>query len=66
MSSLNFEKLKIIVQNLHQNVDDYDVFVETGTLVGDTTINLQSILMRFTLLNYQKSILIFLLRGLRV
>lgn len=43
MSSLNFEKLRIIVQNLHQNIDDYDVFVETGTLVGDTTINLQSI-----------------------
>jgi hypothetical protein len=43
MSSLTINKLNSIVENcLGQNLNDYDTFVETGTLLGDTVINLHS------------------------
>lgn len=43
MASLTINKLNSIVENcLGQNLNDYDTFVETGTLVGDTVINLHS------------------------
>jgi hypothetical protein len=42
MSSLNISKITTIIDELKENIEDYDVFVETGTLIGDTVIGLSS------------------------
>lgn len=42
MTSLNISKLtKIVVDLLDEDGDDYNIFVESGTLEAETTINLQ-------------------------
>lgn len=41
MSKLNIQVLKEIVNNLDQQIENYNHFIETGTYVGETIINLQ-------------------------
>jgi hypothetical protein len=41
MPKLNIEKLNTIVEKLNENPDDYAIFLETGTLIGETTLNMQ-------------------------
>lgn len=43
MASLNVNKLQFIVSScLGQDITNYNVFIETGTLIADTVINLRS------------------------
>jgi hypothetical protein len=41
MPKLTIEKLNIIVHKLNEIPDEYTIFLETGTLVGETTLNVQ-------------------------
>jgi hypothetical protein len=41
MPKLTIEKLNIIVEKLNEIPDEYTIFLETGTLVGETTLNVQ-------------------------
>lgn len=41
MPKLTIEKLNIIVEKLNEIHDEYTFFLETGTLVGETTLNVQ-------------------------
>jgi hypothetical protein len=41
MPKLTIEKLNIIVEKLNEIPDDYTIFLETGTFVGETTLNVQ-------------------------
>jgi hypothetical protein len=41
MPKLTIEKLNIIAHKLNEIPDEYTIFLETGTLVGETTLNVQ-------------------------
>lgn len=41
MPALNIEKLNTIVEELDEIADRYGFFLETGTLIGETTLNVQ-------------------------
>ena len=41
MPTLNVEKLNDVIEEFDLNSDDYPVFIETGTYVGDTVKSIQ-------------------------
>lgn len=42
MTSLNISKLTTILDGLNEKIEDYQTFIETGTLIGDTVVGLSS------------------------
>jgi hypothetical protein len=42
MTSLNISKLSILLEGLNEKIQDYETFIETGALIGDTVIDLSS------------------------